>query len=68
MREIKSRFDRAIESIEIFLKMDNASSIVLSLYKSDCTRLNRRYPSLTFSPLEAINEPRRLYKYTIEKK
>ena len=68
MREIRSRFDRAIESIEVFLKMDNASSIVLSLYKSDSTRLSRKYPNLTFSPLEAINEPRRLYKYTIEKK
>ena len=68
MREIRSRFDRAIESIDAFLKMDNASSIVLSLYKSDSTRLSRRYPTLTFTPLEAVNEPRRLYKYTIEKK
>lgn len=67
MREIQSRFDRAIESIESFLKMDNASSIVLSLYKSDSTRLNKRYPNLTFTPLEPVNEPRRLYKYTISK-
>ena len=68
MREITSRFDRAIESIDSFLKMENASSIVLSLYKSDSTRLSRRYQNLTFSPLEAIDEPRKLYKYTIEKK
>ena len=68
MREIKSRFDRAIDSIESFLTMENASSIVLSLYKSDFTRLSKRYPSLTFTALEAVNEPRRLYKYSIEKK
>lgn len=68
MREIKSRFDRAIESIESFLKMDNASSIVLSLYKSDAKRLSNKYPHLTFTPLEAINAPRKLYKYTVEKK
>lgn len=68
MREIKSRLDRAIDSIESFLSMKNASSIVLSLYKSDSTRLSKRYPNLTFSALEAINEPRRLYKYSIEKK
>ena len=68
MREIRSRLDRAIESIESFLKMDNASSIVLSLYKSDCIRLSKRYPNLTFSAVETVNEPRRLYKYTIEKK
>ena len=68
MREIQSRFDRAIESIENFKQMDNATSIVLLLYKSDCTRLSRRYPNLTFSPLEAVDKPRKLYKYTIEKK
>lgn len=68
MREIRSRFDRAIDSIESFLSMDNASSIVLSLYKSDSARLSKRYPNLTFTALEAVNEPRRLYKYNIEKK
>lgn len=67
MREIRSRFERAIDSIEKFLEMDNSPSIVLSLYKSDKTRLLKRYPNLTFFPMEAIDEPKRLYKYLIEK-
>ena len=68
MREIKSRFNRAIESIENFLKTDEASSIVISLYKSDTARLSKHYPNLTFTPVKVINESRRLYKYSISKK
>jgi len=67
MRDYESRFTRAIDSIESFLKMQDASSIVLSLYKGDKTRLSKRYPNLTFMPLEAIVDPKKPYKYLIQK-
>ena len=68
MNEFMSRFDKAIDSIEKFLEMEISPSIVLSLYRSEQSRLLKRYPNLTFMPIEAVSEQRKLYKYIIQKK
>lgn len=67
MREHLSRFERAVDSIEKFLEMENSPSIILSLYKSDRIRLVKRYPNLSFMPLEAVHEPKKPHRYLIQK-
>ena len=66
--EFLSNFDKAINSIEDFLKMENSSSIVLKLYKSDKKRLQKRYPELLFMLFQESEEiPRKQNKYLISK-
>jgi len=62
-----SRYDTAIDSIEAFLAMENSPSIVLFLYKSDKTRLSKRYPQLTFLFMEQIADSNKPQRYLIQK-
>lgn len=67
MHEILSQFDKSTEFIEKFLEMDNSNSIVLSLYKGDKTRLARKYPDLTFTIVETVDNTKKMYKYLIQR-
>ena len=67
MRDILSRFDKSTEFIDKFLEMENSTSIVLSLYKGEKTRLARKYPNLTFMPIEALDDSKKLHKYLIQR-
>ena len=67
MREIVSRFDKSTEFIDKFLDMENSTSIVLSLYKGEKTRLVRKYPNLSFTLIEAIDNSKHIHKYLIQR-